>query len=112
PSSYSTGAANHENDLAAEFGFRRHALQLRFLKRPIFNPKRFGAGKRNIVVELFEAARLLRATHLWQRMCGFPVFESSCTGHDVDCIEEELRRDTRFLLVLAKSEQAEACHDY
>src|SRR2546430_12194487 len=45
-------------------------------------------------------------------MNGFRVFEGICTGHYVNCIDEELCRDAGFLLVLAKSEQSEARHDY
>ena len=40
------------SDFAAEFGFGGHALELGFFERPVFDAESFGAGQRDIVVEL------------------------------------------------------------
>jgi hypothetical protein len=38
------GTSDDERDLAAEFRFRWHALQLGFFQRPILNPKASDRG--------------------------------------------------------------------
>ena len=107
----SAGAADDEGDLAAEFCFGRHALELRFFERPVFDAECFRARKRDIVVELRELLRLLRVTRLRQRMRDRTFFERIRACHHVDGVDEELGCDACFFLVLAESKKAESRHD-
>ncbi len=43
--------------LRREFGFGRHALQLGFFERPVFDFESFGAGKRDVVMGRGEVLR-------------------------------------------------------
>src|SRR5438477_5447477 len=107
----STGSSNDESDLAAEFCFRRHALQFGFFERPVLDAECLGSGKRHVVMELSELLRLFGVAGLRKRMRNFSIFESIRTGHHVNGIDEELGCDSRFLLILAKTEQAQAGDD-
>ena len=59
-------ASDDHDDLAAELCLRRHALQLGFFERPVFDAEGFGAGQGDVIVKLFELLRLLRVASLWQ----------------------------------------------
>ena len=101
-------AADDERDLPAELALGRHPLQLRLLERPVFDAERFASRQRDVVVEALERRRLLRPPRLRQRLKrGIALFERRGAGHHVNGVDEELRRDPRFTLVLAEAEHAE-----
>ena len=105
-------AAHNQGDLSAELSFGRHALKFCFLERPVFNAERLRARKRNVIVELRELFRLFRCPCLWHVVAGAAIFECIRASHHVNGIKKEFGGDARFLLVFAKSKQAEARHDY
>ena len=100
-------AADHQHDLAAEFLLRRHAPDLGFFERPVFDAKRFARRKRNVVVEAGEGRRDLGGLRLRQNApaagCGSRCrSQSGCSRHHMDRVDVELGSDARFLLVLAR----------
>ncbi len=76
--------ADDDDDLAREFLFRRHALQLRFLEQPVFDVERLLLRQRDVFVDRLGAA------------------------HDFDGAVVELGGDARFGFVLAPGDHAEA----
>ena len=105
-------AADDNHDLAAELLFRRHALQLGFLERPVLDPERLRPRQGDVVVEALEVLRLLGTTDL--RQCPSRtalIVQRIRAGHHVDGVDEELGRDPRLALVLAEPEQPEARDD-
>jgi hypothetical protein len=105
-------ASHHDGDLAAELLFGRHALKLGFLERPVLDPERLGPRQCDVIVKALEIPRLLGTPDLRQHSTGARLFlERVGARHHVDGVDEELRRDTRFALVFAESEQPEARHD-
>ena len=101
-------SSNDESDLAAEFCFRGHALELGFFERPIFDAEGFRTGKGNIVVELRELLRLLSVARLRQGMRSLAIFQSIGARHHVDGIDEKLSRDARLFFILAETKQTRA----
>ena len=106
-------AADHDDDLAAEFPFGRHPLQLGFFERPVFDAEGLRPRQRDVVPEVLELPRLLGAARLRHRSgLAVGVLERVRTRHHVDGVDEELRGDPRFALVLAEPEQPEAGDDH
>jgi len=100
----SASTANDERNLAAEFCFCGHALELGFFKSPIFNAECLGSWERDIVMEVRELLRLLGVPSLRQRMRNFSILQGIRASHDVNGVDEKLGCDPRFFLVLAETE--------
>ena len=59
-------AAHDQKILRLNSRFGRHALELGFFQRPVFDPERFRPGKRNVVVEAGEMRDCSRPPRLRQ----------------------------------------------
>jgi hypothetical protein len=81
-------------------------LKLRFLQRPVLDPECLEPRQPDVVVKRLELLRLLGAPDLRQRPRRAFSFQRSRALHHMDGVDEELRRDARFALVLAEAEQA------
>src|SRR5256885_650351 len=107
----SVGSSYDEADFPAELRFGRHALEFHFFERPVFDAKRFRAGKRHIVVKVGEPGGLFGAPRLRKWTLRVAVFEGICASHYVDRVDEELCCDARLFLVFAEAEESDAGYD-
>ncbi len=83
----------------------------------VLDAERLRARQRDVVLEAGELSRLLGAARLGQgsavggaRRAVKP--ERVCPRHHVNGVDEELRGDARFALVLAEAEQAQTRNDH
>ena len=105
-------AANNQSDLPAELSFRGHALQLGLFERPILDSECFRARQRHIIVEVRKLLRLLCAARLWQGVQKLsPSSRAVGACHHVNRVDEKLRRDPCFLLILTKAKQSKSRND-
>src|SRR5690606_36003800 len=91
-------AARTENDgnAPAEGLLRRHPLEFGLLERPVLDAERLGTRKRDVVVQTREVGSLLLAPRLRQGTgWRLVALEGGGATHDVDRVDEELRRDAR-----------------
>ena len=102
-------AADHDGDAPAEFPFGRHPLELGFFECPVFDAEGLRPRQRDVVPVVLELRRLIGMARLRRRAgLGVGILERVRTRHDVDGVDEELRGDARFALVLAEPEQPDA----